>query len=113
MVVETHTESQVKNLVEAAQKDLRTVAESLSKGHEIIAALEGVARGIIGLAASCRGWGNQLEEILKQIQAECDSVERKMLGGNGTPKIEEFVDHDHANAVVSAAREQAAEDAGA
>ncbi len=105
MAVETHTEPQVKALVEAAQKDLRSAAESLSKGHEIIAALEVVAKGINGLASSCRGWGNQLTEILSQIEAEAEKVEQKMLG-NGKPEIKESVDKEHTLAVVSAAREK-------
>ena len=110
MAVETHTEPQVRALVEAAQKDLRSAAESLGKGHEIIAALEVVAKGINGLASSCRGWGNQLQEILQQIEGESEKVEQKMLG-NGRPEIKEHVDHDHAMAVVSAARNKVSEQA--
>ncbi|MEE8551424.1 MAG: hypothetical protein V3T08_09255 [Gemmatimonadota bacterium] len=111
--VETQTEIEKRRLIEAVQKDLDNVTESLKNARGIIGALVGAAKGLDqGLVTACTGWGKNLDVLLNNITDEGSAVGQRM-GGNGGPKIVEHVDRPHTEAVVAAAsREKVSEEAG-
>jgi hypothetical protein len=78
---QTRTGARVKQLVEDVEADLSNVLDVLMKGREMIGCLETETKGINGLSAACRGWGQQLEKMLDDICEERDDVPRKLLGG--------------------------------
>ena len=71
----------MKELVEDVETDLSDVLDVLVKGREMIGCLETETKGINGLSAACRGWGQQLEKMLNDIWEEREDVPRKLLGG--------------------------------
>ena len=77
----TRTGARVKELVEDVETDLSDVLDVLVKGREMIGCLETETKGINGLSAACRGWGQQLEKMLNDIWEEREDVPRKLLGG--------------------------------
>lgn len=77
----TRTGARVKQLAEDVATDLSDVLDVLMKGREMIGCLETETKGINGLSAACRGWGQQLEKMLNDIWEERDDIPRKLLGG--------------------------------
>ena len=77
----TRTGARVKALVEDVESDLSDVIDVLVKAREMIGCLETETKGINGLSAACRGWGQQLDKMLNDIWEEREDVPRKLLGG--------------------------------
>ncbi|MDX1747719.1 MAG: hypothetical protein R3324_17430 [Halobacteriales archaeon] len=80
----TRTGSRVRQLVEDVEADLTDVETLLVRAREHLGRLEAEARGINGLSAACRGWGQQLDKLVRDLDEERDQVERTMLGSNRT-----------------------------
>lgn len=112
MAVETHTEVQKRKLIDAVHEDLDDVTKALTNAREIVGALTIAGKGLDdGLVTACTGWGKHLDTVLHNVSEERSAIERRM-GSNGKAQMKEHVDHDHAKAVVDAARETASEEAG-
>lgn len=78
----TRTGARVRQLVEDVEADLTDVEDLLVKAREHLGRLEAEARGINGLSAACRGWGQQLDKLVRDLDEERGQVERSMLGPN-------------------------------
>jgi hypothetical protein len=76
---ETRTGLRVRQLVDDVKADLSDIEAVLRQARQYSARLEEDARGINGLSAACRGWGQQLDKILGDLDEERDEVEKKML----------------------------------
>lgn len=80
----TRTGARVRQLVEDVEADLTDVERLLAQAREQLGRLETEARGINGLAGACRGWGQQIDKLIRDLDDERDQVERTMLG-SGRP----------------------------
>lgn len=88
----TRTGDRVRQLVGDVKADLSDVGELIRRAREQVGMLEEEGRGINGLTAACRGWGQQLDKMLHDIDEEQTEVERTMLGTR--PRISESIDQD-------------------
>jgi hypothetical protein len=77
---QTRTGIRVRQLVDDVKADLSDIESVLREARQRAALLEEDARGINGLSASCRGWGQQIAKMLADLEDERAEVERKMLG---------------------------------
>lgn len=76
----TRTGIRVRQLVEDVKADLSDIEGVLREARLRAARLEEEGRGINGLSAACRGWTQQLDKMLHDLDEEREDVERKMLG---------------------------------
>lgn len=76
----TRTGIRVRQLVEDVKADLSDIEGVLQEARLRAARLEEEGRGINGLSAACRGWTQQLDKMLHDLEEEREDVERKMLG---------------------------------
>lgn len=76
----TRTGLRVRQLVADVKADLSDIENVLSQARRRAARLEEEGRGINGLSAACRGWGQQLAKMLEDVAEESEEVERIMLG---------------------------------
>jgi len=88
----TRTGLRVRQLVADVKADLSDIENVLRQARQRAARLEEEGRGINGLSAACRGWGQQLEKILEDVAEESAEVERTMLGRG--PAIATHVDEE-------------------
>ena len=94
----------VQKTVAAVQEELDEIAKLLEAALAKIRTVEVDGKGINGLAGTMKGQGNQIAESIKTIQAEAESVAKKMLHEpRKRHEIREHVDQEKA-AEVSAAR---------
>ena len=105
MAADTRTGPLVKRLVEGVQEDLTEIAQQVAEVRDRLVRLEGETKGINGLAASCRAWGQLLAKMHGDVEAEVEAVEKKMLGAaQEKEKIHEVVNIEHAESVRAARR---------
>lgn len=76
----TRTGVRVRQLVEDVKADLTDIEHVLMEARKRAARLEEEGKGINGLSAACRGWGQQIDKMLADLEEERQEVERKMLG---------------------------------
>ncbi|HZD05183.1 MAG TPA: hypothetical protein VE173_09705 [Longimicrobiales bacterium] len=76
----TRTGVRVRQLVEDVKADLTDIENVLREARKRATRLEDEGRGINGLSAACRGWGQQIDKMLTDLDVERQEVERKMLG---------------------------------
>lgn len=76
----TRTGIRVRQLVEDVKADLSDIEGVLREARLRAARLEEEGRGINGLSAACRGWTQQLDKMLHDLDEEREDVERKMMG---------------------------------
>lgn len=88
----TRTGLRVRQLVADVKADLSDIENVLRQARQRAARLEEEGRGINGLSAACRGWGQQLAKMLEDVAEESASVERTMLGKG--PQIATHVDEE-------------------
>lgn len=88
----TRTGLRVRQLVADVKADLSDIENVLRQARQRAARLEEEGRGINGLSAACRGWGQQLAKILEDVAEESAEVERTMLGKG--PAIATHVDEE-------------------
>lgn len=88
----TRTGLRVRQLVADVKADLSDIENVLRQARQRAARLEEEGRGINGLSAACRGWGQQLAKMVDDVAEESASVERTMLGKG--PAIATHVDEE-------------------
>lgn len=99
----TRTGTRVRQLVDDVKADLADIENLLRQARDRAAQLEEEGRGINGLSAACRGWGQQLDKMLNDIDDEVEEVERTMLGARRpAPEIAEKVNDDLRKQIVLA-----------
>lgn len=76
----TRTGVRVRQLVDDVKADLTDIEHVLKQARQRAARLEEEGKGINGLSAACRGWGQQIDKMLADLDEERHEVERKMLG---------------------------------
>lgn len=76
----TRTGIRVRQLVKDVEADLTDIESMLDRARAHLRRLEAEARGINGLSAACRGWGQQLDKMIADLDEERQQVERTMLG---------------------------------
>lgn len=94
----------VQKTVAAVQGELGEIASLLEQAMKKCRTVEVDGKGINGLASTMKGLGNQLAESIKTVQAEAESVARKMLH-EPKARLTERVDHEHAAEVLAARAE--------
>lgn len=74
-----HTGPAAQKLVEAVQEDISEVVDLLERALRKIREVEDEGRGVNGLATTMKGQGNAIQEAMRVIIAEAESVAKKML----------------------------------
>jgi chromosome segregation ATPase len=83
----SRTGRRVRQLVDDVKADISDIEDVLRVARERASRLEEDAKGINGLSAACRGWGQQLDKMLDDLDEERAEVERKMLGAGRTISV--------------------------
>ena len=92
-MAEIRLEAAVRSMVDEANVSLDELVAKLTEARDIAQALTRPARGLNGLASYLRGQVNQLDEMIKNTEAEKEAVRKHMLGEGGLPAVEVIVEH--------------------
>ena len=95
---ELRTPGAVSKLDDDVRADLAHIRSLVVGAASLLEGLEDSVRLLPALASRIRGWRNQTDELVRQLEEESEDVTRKILG-NDAATITESVDTDHAERV--------------